>query len=116
MTILEGDKRIAAIRDLNDDFRRDARPRSGHVVVTRSVNAFGPGFAFAAYDAVRKFDAFNDDNDPHAEHDFGSFEIEGRQLFWKIDYYDKEMEHGSDDPADPDKTTRVITIMLAEDY
>lgn len=117
MTILEGDKRIAAIRDLNDDFRRGTLDRhAGHVVLTRDVNAFGPGFAFATYDAVRKFDAFTDDNDPHAEHDFGEFEVEGRQLFWKIDYYDKEMEHGSDDPADPDLTTRVITIMLAEDY
>jgi hypothetical protein len=116
MTIVEGDKRIAAIRDLNDDFRRATRNRDAHVVITRGVSAFGPGFALQAYDAVRAFDAFTDDNDPHGEHDFGEFEVEGRQLFWKIDYYDKEMEHGSDDPADPDLTTHVITIMLAEDY
>ena len=117
MTIIEGDKRIAAIRDLNDDFRRGALARHNrHVVFTQGVNTLGPGFAFKAYDAVRKFDAFDDSNDPHGEHDFGEFEVEGRQLFWKMDYYDKEMEHGSDDPADPDLTTRVITIMLAEDY
>jgi hypothetical protein len=117
MTIIEGDKRVAAIRDLNDDFRRSvfARPK-GRVLVTSGVNGFGPGFAFEVMTQCARFDAFTDDNDPHGEHDFGEFEVKGRKLFWKIDYYDIDMEHGSDDPADPDKTTRVITVMLAEEY
>ena len=32
------------------------------------------------------------------------------------DYYDERCEFGSADPADPEKTTRVLTLMLAEDY
>jgi Protein of unknown function (DUF3768) len=59
---------------------------------------------------------FIEDNDPHGEHDFGSFEIEGRKLFFKIDYYDKDMRFGSEDPSDPSKTARVLTLMLAEEY
>lgn len=43
-------------------------------------------------------------------------EVDGRQLFWKIDYFDAAMEFGSEDPADPSKTTRVLTIMLSSEY
>ena len=65
---------------------------------------------------VIAFDAFSADNDPHHEHDFGSFELEGEKLFWKIDYYDSDLTYGSEDPNDVEKTHRVLTIMLASDY
>jgi hypothetical protein len=68
------------------------------------------------YFEVATFSAFNEDNDPYGEHDFGSFELCSRKFFWKIDYYDKELRCGSEDPADPEKTTRVLTLMLAEEY
>jgi hypothetical protein len=32
------------------------------------------------------FDTFTNDNDPHRERDFGSFDLDGEKLFWKIDY------------------------------
>ncbi|MEQ8826157.1 MAG: DUF3768 domain-containing protein, partial [Parvibaculum sp.] len=62
------------------------------------------------------FDDFTPDNDPHGEHDFGSVRIDENAIFWKIDYYDRSMEAGSPDPADPEVTTRVLTIMLADEY
>lgn len=60
--------------------------------------------------------AFDADNDPYDEHDFGSFKIIDQRMFWKIDYYGETMDVGSNDPADPAQTTRVLTIMLAEEY
>jgi hypothetical protein len=62
------------------------------------------------------FTDFTEDNDPRREHDFGSFDVDGHKFFWKIDYYDRDLKYGSEDPADPTKTTRVLTLMLAEDY
>jgi transposase-like protein len=39
-----------------------------------------------------------------------------QKFFWKCNYYDKEMEFGSEDPSNPERTTRVATLMLASDY
>ena len=65
---------------------------------------------------VQEFDDFTEDNDPHGEHDFGAFEHEGMKIFWKIEYYDMNLKYGSENPADPSKTQRVLQIMLAEEY
>ena len=59
---------------------------------------------------------FTPDNDPHGEHDFGAFTVSGEKLFWKIDYYALDMLHGSENPADPTATKRVLTLMLASEY
>lgn len=65
---------------------------------------------------VRDFDTFDTDNDPYGEHDFGRFAFEDAMLYWKIDYYDRAIEFGSENPTDPDVTTRVLTILLADEY
>ena len=66
--------------------------------------------------AVQSFSNFTSDNDPHGEHDFGSFQIAGETYFWKIDYYDLATQFGSANPADPEQTTRVLTIMCADEF
>jgi hypothetical protein len=102
------------IRVLNDNFRTTFV--GGRVVMTEGVADLPLGVKARVLIQVQRFASFNADNDPHGEHDFGSFEIAGEKLFWKIDYYDSDMMFGSEDPADPEKTTRVLTIMLAEEY
>lgn len=39
---------------------------------------------------VSEFNVFTEDNDPHREHDFGTFEYLGETCFWKIDAYDND--------------------------
>jgi hypothetical protein len=102
------------IRELNDAFRQSFT--GGRVTLTAGVDALPSDVKAMAIRKVATFDAFTEDNDPHGEHDFGSFELTGRKLFWKMDYYDAALEFGSEDPADPAQTTRVLTIMLAEEY
>lgn len=104
------------IRDLNDAFRRSGPGSRGQWLVTRGVAAQGPDFQRLATSAVQQFESFTAGNDPYGEHDFGSLNVVGQTLFWKIDYYDPSLTYGSEDPADPARTCRVLTIMLASEY
>jgi hypothetical protein len=99
---------------LNDLFRTTFI--GGRVLITEGVTALGQEFTSACVEAVQRFTAFGSDNDPHGEHDFGAIDIKGHRTFWKIDYYDRACLYGSEDPADPRQTTRVLTIMLASEY
>jgi hypothetical protein len=102
------------IRLLNDNFRSTFI--GGRVVMSAGVAELPLGTKAQVLLRVQKFSTFNGKNDPHREHDFGSFSLAGQKYFWKIDYYDLQCEFGSEDPADPGKTTRVLTIMFAEEY
>ena len=104
------------IRELNDTFRKTLDPRLGRTVCTAGVTALLSDVCAEAIRKVTTFEDFTADNDPHGEHDFGSFDLAGDKFFWKIDYYDLKLEFGSDDAADPAKTTRVLTLMLAAEY
>jgi hypothetical protein len=106
--------RAERIRALNDAFRQSLE--GGRALITRGVLAKGEAFTGQAIAAVKAFDAFTSDNDPYGEHDFGAVEIDGTRVFWKIDAYDLAEQAGSPDPADPNVTVRVLTIMLAEEY
>jgi hypothetical protein len=80
------------------------------------VVALGEETVGEAVKRVQAFDAFDADNDPYGEHDFGAFDVAGERLFWKIDYYNLTLDGGSPDPANPDQTRRVLTIMLVSEY
>jgi hypothetical protein len=99
---------------LNDKFRSTFV--GGQVVMTQGVDALPRDTKARVLSAVRSFSNFTKDNDPHHEHDFGNFELEGVTYFFKLDYYAPDVEGGSEDPADPQKTTRVLTIMRADEY
>ncbi len=90
---------------------------TGRVVMTEGVRALPTAARDEIVTKVRTFDGFDAGNDPYGEHDFGAFDQDGvGKVFWKIDYYDPTLIMGSEDPADPKRTARVLTIMLAEEY
>ena len=81
---------------------------------------------------IETYDAFDEDSDPHGERDFGTIyqlgdgrwtterprvrDDERERVFWKFDYYDRDLQFGSEDAANPAITRRVLTIMLADEY
>lgn len=103
------------IAELND-ICRTALGIGGRFYQTSGISSLPLPDQSAIREKLERFDAFTEDNDPHGEHDFGVIDHNGQKIFWKIDYYAPDMEHGSEDPADPSKTVRVLTLMLAEEY
>lgn len=102
------------IRTLNDELRRNLL--GGKAVMTPGIAALGADAIQRLVQTIAVFDDFCTANDPHGEHDFGAFDFDGVEVFFKIDYLDKDFQFHSPDPGDPAVTERVITLMLAEEY
>lgn len=114
-------KHFARIRELNDALRKCSDPvaalmLNGSLVITRGIASRGNSFITNAVAAVRAFDTFTPENDPHGEHDMAFLDVDGERIFFKVDYYDRDLEWHSPDPSDPGVTRRVLTIALAEEY
>ncbi len=103
------------IATLNDNFRTTFT--GGQVLLTAGIDSMSMDDKANILSMVRNFNDFNKGNDPYKEHDFGSFDYKGNKIFFKIDYYDRfNKRFASENPADQAVTTRVMTIMLAEEY
>ncbi len=123
--VLSRAERIARLNDL----ARRAMGIACVVVATEGIRALPEADQSRLRELVETFDAFTPDNDPYGERDFGAIyqAVDGVwsvsrpvdvavAVFWKIDAYDRALRFGSDDPADPAVTRRVLTIMLASEY
>ena len=106
--------RAEAIARLNDQLRKTGT--GGTVMITQGVKVV-TGFNAATLAAtLANYDGFDSDNDPHGERDLGCMTLWGYDMLWKVDCYDKELQYGSDDPADPEVTARVLTVLLASEW
>ena len=105
------DTRTSRIRALNDELRHTFT--GGMAVMTPGIAALGQEAVERIVKTIAVFDDFCHANDPHEEHDFGSFEADGYKIFFKIDLYEEpDVKDSNGEPA----ITRVLTIMLAEEY
>ena len=96
---------------LNDAFRHTFC--GGKVMMTIGVAELPDCVKAEALRQVADFSGFTEENDPHGEHDFGSFDLAGRKFFWKIDLYEEpDVKDTNGDPV----VNRVLTIMLASEY
>ncbi len=107
-------KHQSRIRDLNDQLRTHGR--GGIVVMTDGIATLGASTVNEVFRAVAAFDGFNQDNDPHGEHDCAILTVAAVQVLWKIDYYDRSRRFLSPEPADPKVTVRILTVMRADEY
>lgn len=102
------------VKTLNDNLRKHLI--GGKIVLTQGIEAKTYEEIAEIMLKIRHFNNFTEANDPYDEHDFGSFDYNGEMICFKIDYYDKNYQYLSEDPANPDVTNRVMTVMLASEY
>lgn len=115
--------RARRIAELNDALRKSFNPAAGvmpnedlgMIVLTRGISTKPIPEQLSIFALVRNFNAFTVDNDPYGEHDCAILKHEGEDIMFKIDYYDKALTNGSEDPSDLSKTKRVMTLMLAHE-
>ena len=102
------------VSELNDQLRRFGQ--GGMVVMTDGVALLDRSTVTAVFQAVTAFDSFTEANDPWGERDFAALTVQGIRVMFKIDYFDKTRTYHSSNPADPKVTTRIMTVMLADEY
>lgn len=116
-------KTCLIIANQNDAFRtsitmslkpQDVPP--GKLTMTTGIAAQSDEFRTALIDALVAFDAFDQDSDPYGLHEMGVLEIEGEKVWFKFDLYDENYEYGAEDPTDPKRTRRVLTLLLPSEY
>lgn len=107
-------QQLSKIAELNDHARRTFT--GCRVMITRGIAALPAKTQQGIIAAVQRYDQFTPNDDPYVEHDFGSFTYQSHQVFWKWDYYDLDLQMASLDPSTPEITTRILTIMLANEY
>ncbi|WP_417728521.1 DUF3768 domain-containing protein [Roseovarius sp.] len=124
-TILDLDpvREAALIAAQNDAFRRSILGNTpvtdapqGQFVMTSGVAALGPEAQQELTHRVAAFDAFNADSDPQGWHEMGVIEFNGTTVWFKLDLYDVDYQYGSPEPADPQQTRRVLTLLLPPEY
>ena len=106
--------RAETIARLNDQLRKTGT--GGTIAITSGVQSLTGFRAATLCAALADYDEFDRDNDPYGERDFGDITLFGANLLFKIDYYDKDLQFASDDPANASITNRVLTVMLASDW
>ena len=109
----QNSEQAAKIAALNDAFRSSFT--GGYVFLTEGVVALDERTSHLLLRGVHTAQPDPGD-DPWGERDFGVLDIAGTRFFWKIDYYARDSETLSPDPADPSVTRRVMTIMRANEY
>ena len=105
---------MSDIATLNDKFRRSFI--NGEVLLSAGIAAMSSEDKANIISMVQNFNDFTPSNDVYGEHDFLSIDYKGNKIFAKIDYYDLNYEFMSENPANPDITNRVLTILLSCEY
>lgn len=100
----------AKIIELNDQLRMTFK--GGRVQITPAVSTLDPQLRGRALSVLTRYNKFADGE----EHNWGVFIFAGYSFEWRIEYRSNDGTGVSPDPADAEKTVRVLTLYAAGDY
>ncbi len=101
--------RRARIIELNDQLRTTFK--GGRVQMTPGVYNLDAQLRGRAFSVMARYNKFDDSG----EHDSGLFIFSGYAFQWRIEYRGTDGTGLSPDPADPEKTFRVLTLYAVDD-
>ena len=102
---------------LQNDFFRKAWPRApvpGRFIMEPSIKARPGRFQVACLEAIRRFDDFAIEFDPLGTHQVGVTKVDGVWIRFDISLNDPTSGHPCKEPADIDRTMRVLRIAVAD--
>lgn len=79
--------------------------------MTPSVYELDARLRGRALSVLARYDGFH----PDSEHDWGVFIFAGYSFEWRVEYRAMDDTGVSLDPADPEKTCRVLTLYVVDD-
>jgi hypothetical protein len=101
--------RRSKIITLNDQLRTTFK--GGRVQMARDFYDLDARLRGRALSVMARYNRFDNDS----EHDWGVFIFGGYSFEWQIEYRGKDGTGVSPDPADPERTLRVLTLFAAAD-
>ena len=102
-------ERRTKIIALNDLVRTTFK--GGRVQMTPGVFELDDRLRGRALSVLARFDSFH----PDSEHEWGTFIFAGYSFEWRIEYRGADSTGISPDPADANKTLRVLTLYALDD-
>ena len=97
------------IIELNDQLRTTFK--GGRVQMTPGFYGLDAQLRGRALAVMARYNKF----DESSNHDWGVFIFAGYSFEWRIEYRAKDGTSASPDPADPEKTFRMLTLYCAGD-
>jgi hypothetical protein len=101
--------RRSKIIALNDQLRTTFK--GGRVQMARDFYELDARLRGRALSVMARYNKFDNDS----EHDCGVFIFAGYSFEWRIEYRGQDGSGVSPDPADPERTFRVLTLLATAD-
>jgi hypothetical protein len=88
----------------------------GNVMFTRAVAALGHEVQQEIIEALGRYDDRDANSDPGGEHEFRMITVQGHQILFTIDYFDRKLFRDPRATLDTKDVHRTVNVMLVNGH